>query len=44
MLCSGPDCGGAEILATGLTAFHVAAAADAHIAEAEDQEGGTSGD
>lgn len=33
MLCSGPECGGAEMFATGLTAFDVAAAANAHIGE-----------
>jgi hypothetical protein len=44
MLCSGPHCGGEAIFANGLTAFHVAAAADAHVAEAEDQEGGTPGE
>jgi hypothetical protein len=36
MLCSGPECGGAEMFAAGLTADDVAAAADAHMGQAND--------
>jgi hypothetical protein len=36
MLCSGPDCGGAEMFAIGLTAASVVTAVDAHIEEIEE--------
>jgi uncharacterized protein (DUF983 family) len=36
MLCSGPDCGGAEMFARGLKVPDVLAAANAHIDDTED--------
>lgn len=42
MLCSGPDCGGAEMFAPRLTVAAVVAAADAHIDAVDpDEPGGT---
>lgn len=35
MLCSGPECGGAQMFAAGLTAAAVATAADTHTDEIE---------
>lgn len=35
MLCSGPDCGGAEMFARGLTVGAVVAAANVHIDDTE---------
>jgi hypothetical protein len=37
MLCSGPECGGAELFARGLTVADVVATANTHI---DDVEGG----
>lgn len=39
LLCSGPECGGAEVFVPGLTAAAVAAATDAHIDLAEPDAG-----
>lgn len=36
MLCSGPECGGAEVFAGGLSAADVATAAERHIDETEE--------
>lgn len=36
MLCSGPDCGGAEMFARGLKVADVLAAANAHIDDTEE--------
>jgi hypothetical protein len=35
MLCSGPECGGAEMFIRGITVDAVIAAADAHIDDTE---------
>ena len=39
MLCSGPDCGGADMFAMGLSVAAVVTAANAHIDQAESDTG-----
>lgn len=40
MLCSGPECGGAEMFAPGRTAADVVSAADGHIDDVDQDEPG----